>query len=177
MRALLSGGDRRSLAQASRVYERVLADRGLVADLAALAMDADVLVSMRALDLLEKVAHVHPEWVAPHKRLFISALADSDRWEIHLQIVRALPLFEWSAAERRRAIEVLRRDVDYPQTFVRAWALDSLSILAMTDRSLAPLVRRHVKRFDASGSKALAARARHVKGRLSPRATAKTARR
>ncbi len=40
-------------------------------------------------DLLEKVAHEHPEWVAPYKKVFIGPLAESDKWEIRLQIVRA----------------------------------------------------------------------------------------
>ena len=107
---------------------------------------------MRALDLLEKLAHDHQDWVVPHKRLFIGPLADSDRWEIHLQIVRALPLFTWTRTERRRAVEILRRDLDYPQTFVRAWALDSLSIFADTDPALVPLVDRYMRRFESSGS-------------------------
>ena len=62
-----------------------------MSDIAVLAEDDDWLVSMRAMDLLEKLAHEHPERVEPYKRLFIGALADTDKWEIQLQIVRALP--------------------------------------------------------------------------------------
>ena len=46
------------------------------------------------MDLLEKLAHEHADWVQPHKRLFIGPLADSDQWEIRLQVVRALPLLQ-----------------------------------------------------------------------------------
>jgi hypothetical protein len=172
MRAWLTGGDRRSIARANRALDAVVRDPRRLPELVALARDDDPLVAMRAVDLLEKLARSHPDWIAPHKRLFIGPLADSDRWEIHLQIVRALPLFRWSRTDRRRVIEILSRDVDYPQTFVRAWALDSLSIFATTDASLVPLVRRHLRRFQASGSKALAARARHVSARLSAGKTA-----
>jgi hypothetical protein len=169
LRPFLAGGDRRSSARSPRALALVTADPARVGDLVALAGDEDWLVSMRALDLLDKLAHLHPEWVRPHKRVFIGRLADSDKWEIRLQIVRALPLFAWTGAAKRRAIEILKRDVEYPQTFVRAWALDSLSIFAQKDRALVPVVRRGLKSFEASGSKALAARAKHIRARVADR--------
>lgn len=166
LRALLSGGDRRSIAHSNRALRRVRADPSLVSELVRLLDDADWLVSLRALDLLEKLAHEHPDRVAPHKRVFIGPLADSDKWEVHLQIVRALPLFAWTAAERRRVLAILRRDLTHPQIFVRAWALDSLAALAARTRSLRPLVRRHLHAFERSGSKALASRARRIRERF-----------
>jgi len=98
--------------------------------------------------------------------VFIGPRADDERWEIRLQIVRALPLLTWTPSERRRVLTILRENVRYPQTFVRAWALDSLSTFAVDDASIRPEVRRHLRAFDASGSKALAARARHIRARL-----------
>jgi hypothetical protein len=105
--------------------------------------------------------------VAPYKRVFIGELADSDKWEIRLQIVRALPLFKWPTTARGRAVEILCRDIEHPQTFVKAWALDSLATFAEQQRQLMPFVRRTLARFARSGSKALAARARHIRARLS----------
>lgn len=166
LRALLSGGDRRSVAQSERARARVLQSPELVAELALLALDDDWLVSMRALDLLEKLAHDHPEWVQPHRKLFIGWLADSDKWEIRLQVVRALPLLEWNARERARAVDILRRNLDHSQLFVRAWALDGLSRFLDHDVALASLVERYLDSFERSGSKALATRARHIRHRL-----------
>jgi hypothetical protein len=142
-------------------------DASLVAELAALVEDDDWLVAERALDVLEKMAHEHPEVIAPYKYVFVGEVADSDKWEIRLQIVRALPLFKWPTAARRRAVEILCRDIEHPQTFVKAWALDSLATFAEQQRELMPLVRRSLARFARSGSKALAARARHIRARLS----------
>jgi hypothetical protein len=166
LRPLLAGGDRRSQAQSSRAHALVTADPPRLAELVQLLADDDWLVAMRAIDLLEKLAHEHPDWVEPYKAAFIGALAESDKWEVRLQIVRALPLFTWSGKDRRRVLEILQRDVSYPQTFVRAWALDSLSILAQSDPTLRPIVLRHLKAFETSGSKALAARVRHVRARI-----------
>jgi len=163
LRAFLAGGDRRSSARSPRALKLVRANPARVAELVALVDDEDWLVSMRALDLLEKLAHSNPDWVAPHKRVFVGPIADSDKWEVRLQVVRALTLFAWTPAQRRRVLAILRRDVDFPQTFVRAWALDSLATLAARDPSLRRIVRRYLAEFERSGSKALQARARQIR--------------
>ena len=166
LRRLLSGGDRRSIAQSKRVLALVRATPERVSEVASLAEDADWLVSMRAIDLLEKIAHQHADWVQPEKQLFIGPLADSDKWEIVLQIVRALPLLAWTPRERTRVIQILRRNVEHPQKFVRAWALDSLATFAEHDPGLVPIVKRCLAAFERSGSKALQTRARHIRERL-----------
>jgi HEAT repeat protein len=166
LRRLLSGGDRRSIAQSKHLLALVRTAPERVAELASLAEDPDWLVSMRAIDLLEKIAHEHADWVKPHKKLFIRGLADSDRWEIRLQIVRALPLLDWTPRERKRVIQILRQNVEHRQKFVRAWALDGLATFAEHDRGLVPIVTGALENFERSGSKALQTRARHIRARL-----------
>jgi hypothetical protein len=166
IRMLLTGGDRRSIADSNRVRALIENDPSLVGELAALTNDENWLVTQRALDLMEKLAHDHPEWIEPHKKIFIGPLAQSDKWEIRLQIVRALPLFRWSPAQARRVEKTLLENVSFPQTFVRAWALDSLATLAQRKAALMPIVRRLLKDFEQSPSKALQARARHIRARL-----------
>jgi HEAT repeat protein len=163
---LLSGGDRRSIARSQHVLALVRATPARVAELASLTENLNWLVTMRAIDLLEKIAHEHADWVQPHKKLFIGRLAESDKWEIQLQIVRALPLLGWTPRERKRVIQVLRRNVEHPQKFVRAWALDSLATLAERDPGLVPVVKRGLEDFERSGSKALQTRAKHIRERL-----------
>jgi hypothetical protein len=138
----------------------------MVADLVSLAGDEDWLVSQRSLDLLEKLSHDHTEWIEPHKQIFVSRLAESDKWEVRLQIVRALPLFRWELGELRRVKAILRENVSHPQTFVKAWALDSLATLAEKDPKLRPVVRSALISFERSKSKALQARARKIRERV-----------
>jgi hypothetical protein len=167
IRELLSGADRRSIAGSNRVRPLIEDDPSLVIELAALTADEDWLVAQRALDLLEKLAHEHADWIAPHKKIFIGPLAASDKWEIRLQIVRALPLFHWSPSQVRRVEKILLENVAFPQTFVRAWALDGLATVAERKVTLLPLVRRHLREFERSPSKALQARAKQIRARLS----------
>ena len=167
IRPLLSGGDRRSIADSNRARVLVETNPSLVFELAALTADEDWLVTQRALDLLEKLAHDHVDWIEPHKKIFIGPLATSDKWEIRLQIVRALPLFHWSPTQERHVEEILLENVLFPQTFVRAWALDSLATLAERRIALLPIVRRYLRDFERSPSKALQARAKQIRARLS----------
>jgi hypothetical protein len=167
LRPLLTGGDRRDIAQSNRARALIEQTPSLVQELAALVGDQDWLVAQRALDLLEKFAHDHPEWIEPYKTVFIGPLATSDKWEIRLQIARALPLFRWTAAQSKRVEQILLDNIEFPQTFVRAWALDSLATFAARRPRLAPVVQRHLRSFERSSSKALQARARNIRARLS----------
>ena len=160
------GGDRRSIAQSKRALALVRANPNLIPHLAGLAGDKDWLVSMRAADLLEKLAHEHREWIEPHKGLFIGPLADDEHWEVRLQVVRALPLFSWSPAEKKRVVEILLRDAEHPQKFVRAWAVDSLAHFAERDHGLMPELQRCLRQFKRSGSKALMSRGRQILVRM-----------
>jgi hypothetical protein len=162
---LLSGGDRRSIAQSNRVRKMIESKPALVRHLASLTTDEDWLVALRALDLMEKLAHEHPEWIEPHKKIFIGPLASSDKWEIRLQIIRALPLFRWSPGDMRRVEKILSENLTFPQTFVRAWALDGLATIAERRKRLAPTVQRYLREFERSPSKALQARARSIRAR------------
>lgn len=169
LRALLTGGDRRSLARSNDARALVRADEKLVAELARLAQDDDRLVVMRALDLMEKLAHEHADWVQRYRGLFSGTLAEHESWEIRLQIARALPLLQWTHLERPRVLAILRRYADDPQKFVRAWAVDGLSRLAEGDAAIAATVQRHLEDFEQSDSAALKARARHIRLRLQSR--------
>ncbi len=166
LRPLLTGGDRRSIALSDRARPLIEKKPWLVDELAELTNDGDWLVCQRSLDLLEKIAHDHPDWIEPHKHIFIGPLAGSDKWEIRLQIVRALPLFHWAAEDLRRVKSILQENVKYPQTFVKAWALDSLATFAQRDSRLMRTVRTYLSEFERSDKKALQARARKIRERL-----------
>jgi len=165
LRWYLTGGDRRSIADSKRVRAIVEKDPARVRELALLTDDDDWLVALRALDLLEKLSHDHPDWIEPYKKVFIGPLADSDKWEVRLQIVRALPLFRWTPAQMKRVEAILLDNLTYPQTFVRVWALDSLATLAARRKRLVPVVERYLYEFESSRSAALRARARNIRAR------------
>src|SRR5438477_11047512 len=90
---LLSGGDRRSIADSNRARRLIECDPTRVGQLAALAGDENWLIVQRVLDLLQKLAHDHAEWIEPHTKVFIGPLVANDKGETRLQSLRAQPRF------------------------------------------------------------------------------------
>lgn len=166
MRKLLKGGDRRSIARSNEALALLRADPRRIEELVRLVDDDDWLIVMRVMDLLEKLAHTHPEWIQPHRKVFIGPLVEHPSWEIRLQIARALPLLRWTPEERSRVVAILLRYVEHPQTFVRAWSADSLSRLAVGDAELMDMVKRLMEKFEQSQKPALVSRARQMRARL-----------
>jgi hypothetical protein len=58
------------------------------------------------------------------------------------------------------------RDLEHPQKFVKAWALDSLATFAEQETALLPVVKRALERVESSESSALRTRTRHIRNRL-----------
>src|SRR5690349_11438434 len=117
LRRLLRGGDRRGIADSNRVRALIERRPARLKELAALTTDEDWLVTQRAVDLLQKLAHKHAEWVERHASGFSGPLAESDRWEIRLQLVRALPLVRWTATQTKRVEAILTANVSFARTF------------------------------------------------------------
>jgi hypothetical protein len=153
LRRLLVGADRRSLARSNEALALLRADPTRIADRVSLVEDHDGWVALRAVDLLEKLAHEPPESIQPHRTLFIGRLAQHPSWEIRLQIACAV----------------------HPQKFVKAWRVDSLSRFAADDASPMSVVESMLADFECSASPALRSRARRIRTRLRVRSTAKAA--
>lgn len=167
LRALLVGGDRRSIARSNEALALLRADQARVVELVRLVHDRDWLLVMRAMDLMEKLVHEHPEWIQPYRDLFIGPLAEHQSWEIRLQIARALPLLRCQTpAERRQVVTILLGYVKHPQKFVKAWSVDGLSRLAVGDVPLTRVVEGLIQDLENSGSPALSSRARQIRTRL-----------
>lgn len=75
LRELLSGGDRRSVARSPRARALIENARSASPSSSTSSGGDDWLIAMRAIDLLEKLAHDHPDCVQTHKRVFIGPLA------------------------------------------------------------------------------------------------------
>jgi HEAT repeat protein len=165
LRDLLTGGDRRSVAQAEEALAIARQDRKAVNELARLTTDPDPLVASRSLDVLEKLVHEVPEWVEPHRMVFLHNV-DHEYWEARLQCARAIPLLNWNPNERIKLIKSLRQRIDDDQKFVRCWALDSFAQLVGDDTDLREELDRHLASFLNSGVPSMVARARAIVKRM-----------
>jgi HEAT repeat protein len=165
LRDLLTGGDRRSIARANEAVAISREDPIAIDELARLTADVEPLVSSRACDVLEKLAHENPTWVQRHRTVFLACM-NAPYWEARLQCARAVALFEWSEIERPRVIEALRKRIDDEQKFVRCWALNSFAVLVGEDPQYWAELDERIAKFLTCDSPSMRARARAIAKRL-----------
>lgn len=109
---LAVGGKSNSLGRANEVIEVVLNDQPRLKELYECVFDEDAWVRMRAVDSLEKVCRIHPEWILPYIDGFNEELATSRQ-----------PSIQWHLAQMYR--EVVLTDVQ--KQFVIKWLKQLLS--------------------------------------------------
>jgi len=126
----------------------------------------DRVIRGHAWSQLERSSRSKSDLAAYREAVFDSLEPDED-WAIRLQIVRLLPRFEWSRSETAKVVEYLLSEVRKDNLFIRAWALDSLSIFALREVSLREEVVQLSTEALGSGSAAVKVRARKALQRLS----------
>lgn len=109
---LLEGGHRNSLGRVEEVIASVLADQSRLEELYQCVFDEDAWVRMRAIDAVEKVCRVHPEWLEPYIDRFVHELAKSEQASV-----------QWHLAE----IYTQVRLSDKQRAFVLQWLVDRIS--------------------------------------------------
>jgi HEAT repeat protein len=142
LRAFLVGGDLRSDGRANEAAAEVLQDPGRLGELLAAMQESDPVIRGRAAHALEKVSRSKPELLQDHlPRLTDAALTDDVpmvRW--HLAMVFGnLAFTEETAESVEPTLLQLLRD---PNTFVRSWAISSLTIIGRCFPEKASGIRR-----------------------------------
>lgn len=89
----------------------MLADRARMDELFECVFDDDAWVRMRAIDTIEKVCRVHPDWLLPYKSKLFHELADMDQASIQWHLAEIFPAIELTPDEERRAIEIMKRNI------------------------------------------------------------------
>lgn len=109
---LTEGGESNSLGRANEVIEIVLNDSSRLDELYDCLFNEDAWVRMRAVDSVEKVCRVHPEWIAPYVDRFQDKLSSSNQ-----------PSIQWHLAEMYGEIELTSEQ----KTFAISWLKKLLS--------------------------------------------------
>jgi hypothetical protein len=167
IRALLSGGDRRSIAGSNRVRP-LIEEQPVARDRAGRAhRRRGLAVTQRALDSWRNWPANIRSGSRPTRRSSSARSQRATSGKSGCKSFGPCRCFTGVRHKPDRVEKILLENVAFPQTFVRAWALDSLATLAEQKMTLMPIVRRYVREFEQSPSKALHARARHIRARLS----------
>lgn len=125
---LLVGGKTNSLGRSAEVINAVLADRTRLDELYDCLFDDDAWVRMRAIDSVEKICRLHPDWVSPYTDRFLSELSSSTQPSIQWHLAQIYTQIDMTDTQRDNAIEYIKnlistKEVDW---IVSANSMDAL---------------------------------------------------
>ena len=108
---LAEGGKKNTLGRAEEIVQIVLADQSRLSELYNCLFEDDAWLRMRAIDALEKVCRVHPEWLEPYIERLLGEVAAIDQASIHWHLAEIFRRVELTPDQRERAIELMKRNI------------------------------------------------------------------
>lgn len=125
---LAVGGKSNALGRANEVIELVLRDRSRLDELYSCLFCEDAWIRMRAIDVLEKVCRVRPDWLLPYIDRFPKELAGSSQPSIQWHLAQIYGHVDLSDEHNRFAINWLKNLLSSTDTdwIVAANAMDTL---------------------------------------------------
>ncbi len=163
----LKGGDLRSIGRAEEVVQDILNNPVLFAEVFEGMLDDDPLVRMRSADALEKVSSKHPEYLQPFKNRLIREVSPVRQQEVRWHVAQMFSYLEADKAERDEIVRILLFYLDADRSrIVKVCSIQALADLAERDESIRPTIVRRLQEVIASGSPAMANRAKKLLPRL-----------
>ena len=163
----LKGGDLRSIGRAEEVVQDILNNPVLFAEVFEGMLDDDPLVRMRSADALEKVSSKHPEYLQPLKNRLIREVSPVRQQEVRWHVAQMFSYLEADKAERDEIVRILLFYLDADRSrIVKVCSIQALADLAERDESIRPTIVRRLQEVIASGSPAMANRAKKLLPRL-----------
>ncbi len=115
---LMEGGHANSLGRAEEVLNEVIEDKSRLAELYECICHDDAWVRMRAIDTIEKVCRVHPDWISPYIDKMLSELTKSTQASILWHLAQIFGEVVLDDNQKEHAIKWLEtllssKDVDW----------------------------------------------------------------
>lgn len=108
---LAEDGKKNSLGRAEEVVQLVLADQDRLSELYECLFDQDAWVRMRAVDALEKVCRVQPQWLEPYIDRLLGEVAAINQASIQWHLAQMFGRIELSDEQRVQAIAIMKRNL------------------------------------------------------------------
>lgn len=105
------GEKRNTLGRAQEVVDIVLSDRSHLDELYNAIFDDSPWIRMRAIDSLEKVCRVHPDWLEPYTDRLLTAVASIEQPSVQWHLAELFREINLSPNQRERAIAHLKQNI------------------------------------------------------------------
>ncbi len=165
----LSGGDRRSIGKSEEVIADVLADSRLFASLFDCMLADDPLVRMRAVDAVEKITILRPDFLRPHKARLLNHVAKIEQKEVRWHVAQLVSRLDLSKPERKKVVVLMNEYLSDRSSIVRTFAMQALADMACQDAGLRPGIIKQLRTLTGDGSPAMKSRGRKLLTELGAR--------
>jgi HEAT repeat protein len=128
-------------------------------------LNPDGVVRLRCADAIEKVSHVHTDWLRPYTEFFLEQAGQTQQ-EVRWHMAQIIPRLSLTRSQRTQAIRRLRGYLNDPSVIVRVSALQALAELSERDSRLRQEIVPLIKRVMTKGSAAVRARGKKLLGEL-----------
>lgn len=162
LRAMLAGGDRRSIGRSDEVAKLLASRTERFGELLNLIWDGDPLIAMRAADAVEKISRERGDLLQPYKAQLLGLLAESTHQEIRWHLAAMVPRLRLTPAECERVDAVLRSYLEDRSSIVKTFAMQGLADLTRQDPTLIPSAADLIRALTRTGTPAMRARGRHL---------------
>ncbi|HEY0964928.1 MAG TPA: hypothetical protein VGE13_00430 [Candidatus Saccharimonadales bacterium] len=144
---LTEGGKKNTLGRAEEVLQIVANDHSRLEELYRCLFEDDAWVRMRAVDTLEKICRVHPDWLDPYIERLLSEVAAIDQASVQWHLAQMFGRISLSPDQRRRAIKIMERNISSKEAdwIVASNTMDTLAKFVadgiLPASELAPLLK------------------------------------
>lgn len=127
---LAEGGKKNTVGRAEEVVNAVLADSARLDELYECIFDDDAWIRMRAIDALEKVCRVRPDWLKPYVDKLLNEVAVIDQPSIQWHLPQIFTEVELSASQLSRAVELMKCNIS---TLDVDWIVSANTMTALVE--------------------------------------------
>ena len=167
MREQLAGGTRTSVGEAEQVVKKALSSSALRDEIYDLFLDDDPVVAMRASYVAMKLAQSDPAAAQEFKKMLLKNLSHYTQQEVRWHVPQILVHMKLTAAERRKAYEVV---MEWSETdaskIVAYYGLQAAADFAEVDEALLEDFIPRVRKLNARGAKSVSNRCKKIAKQL-----------
>lgn len=163
IKAILTGGNPRSLERTEEVVTLVLGNKIRLHELYNCLLEDDEIVRMRASDALEKVCRQRPEWFQAYVPQLLTEVAFIDQASVQWHLARILGAVELTPQQRAATCRILKRNLAEKKDWIVVnHSMETLAKLSKDDGQLRTEVLVILKGLVSDPHTSIVARARKV---------------
>ncbi len=137
IKAILTGGNPRSLGRTEEVVKLVLGNRTRLNELYGCLLEDDEIIRMRASDAFEKVCRQQPTWVQAYVPKLLTEVASIDQASVQWHLAQILGEIELTPKQREAACSILKRNLAEKKDWIVVnYSMETLAKLSQDDSQL-----------------------------------------